>query len=272
MGLWDVNKKKLLPHCVANAQGVLRAEAVTMHSWAPDSRHFLVATTAPRMNVDNGVRLYKYTGELVPDQDLPWQNADYLPNNLLEACFVPALHGIYPDRPQSPVPERTAEDVAAVASAAAPAAAKPAGRYVPPSARNRAGGSSLAERLRREKEGQLQGATVVSKKAPVVSAAGKVIPGMTAPGATKTKSQLKREKQKKKKEQQQQQEDEAAPEQKEPEAPPQESVDPEKRARKIKKLLKQIDDLKQKDSLNDEQKAKIDTEADLLAELQQLGL
>jgi translation initiation factor 2A len=58
MGFWDVHKKKLLPHHPDNAAGTLRAEStVTMHGWAPDSRHFLVASTAPRMNVDNGVHL-----------------------------------------------------------------------------------------------------------------------------------------------------------------------------------------------------------------------
>jgi translation initiation factor 2A len=58
MGFWDVHKKKLLPHHPDNAAGTLRAEStVTSHGWAPDSRHFLVASTAPRMNVDNGVHL-----------------------------------------------------------------------------------------------------------------------------------------------------------------------------------------------------------------------
>lgn len=58
MGFWDVHKKKLLPHHLDNAAGTLRAEStVTSHGWAPDSRHFLVASTAPRMNVDNGVHL-----------------------------------------------------------------------------------------------------------------------------------------------------------------------------------------------------------------------
>jgi translation initiation factor 2A len=58
MGFWDVNKKKLMPHRTTNATGRLQAEStVTTHGWAPDSRIFLVASTAPRMNVDNGVHL-----------------------------------------------------------------------------------------------------------------------------------------------------------------------------------------------------------------------
>ena len=224
LGFWDLNKQKLLPHVVDNTQGTLRAEAVTMHSWSPDSRYFLVATTAPRMNVDNGLRVYKYTGELLVDNDnnnnevrLPWRNSDYQPNHLLEACFVPALPGIYPDRPQSPVPERnSSEDATTTATPAAAAAPAAAGRYVPPSARNRAGGSSLAERLRREKEGNLQGATKVTKTTPVAAATvagGRVIPGLSTVGAAaagKSKSQLKREKLKKKKEQEEQEQVPAA--------------------------------------------------------------
>jgi translation initiation factor 2A len=52
------------------------------------------------------------------------------------------------------------------------------------------------------------------------------------------------------------------------------AADPAKIARKLKKNLKQIDELKVKDptSLNDEQKRKVASEADILAELAKLGL
>jgi glycine betaine/choline ABC-type transport system substrate-binding protein len=51
-------------------------------------------------------------------------------------------------------------------------------------------------------------------------------------------------------------------------------VDPDKRARKLKKILKQIDDLKlmAPSDLNDDQKAKIASEVAVRAELEQLGL
>lgn len=32
------------------------------HSWSPDSRFFLTASLAPRMNVDNGFNIFKYNG------------------------------------------------------------------------------------------------------------------------------------------------------------------------------------------------------------------
>jgi translation initiation factor 2A len=31
--------------------------------WSPCSRYLLTATTAPRMNVDNGFKVFKYNGE-----------------------------------------------------------------------------------------------------------------------------------------------------------------------------------------------------------------
>lgn len=274
MGFWDVNKKKLLPHSALNANGTLRSEAVTMHGWSPDSRLFLSATTAPRMNVDNGVRLYKYTGELVPANALPWNNANYLPNSLLGASFVPSLRGVYPDRPQSPVIELPIEADATLApTVAATDASKPAGRYVPPSARNRVGGSSLAERLRKEKEGKVQGATKVVSIAPTAATAatGSIIPGLSVAASAKSKSQIKREKLKQKKEKTPSVEEtiDSSPA---VEKASEQSIDPEKRARKLKKILCQIDDLKLISNLNDDQKAKVSSEALIRAELEQLGL
>lgn len=294
LGFWDLNKKKLLSHSSANVNGTLRAEAVTTYGWSPDSRYFLVATTAPRMNVDNGVRLYKYTGELIqtsssssPQLLLPWNNVDYQPNQLLEACFVPALPHVFPDRPQSPVPESSStEDTTAVTAQPSAVASekKPVGRYVPPSARNRPGGSSLAERLCREKEGQLQGATKVVTNQPhtaATAANGRIIPGLAVTASnSKSKSQLKREKLKKKKEQEPLPtepvvlENRAVPAavqpgKKTPAAEP--TMDLEKRARKLKKMLKQIEDLKTVAELNDDQKSKIASEASVREELEQLG-
>jgi translation initiation factor 2A len=89
----------------------------------------------------------------------------------------------------------------------------------------------------------------------------------------KSKSQIKREKLKKKKEEEMQQEQSA-----EASTPPAvadpsgEAIDPEKRARKLKKILKQIEELKLRDccDLNEDQKAKIASEAQIRAELTDL--
>lgn len=289
MTFWDRNKLKQIPPA-----SPITASCTVGYGWSPDSRLFVVSTTSPRMNVDNGVNLYRYNGDKLTK--LPWKNEHYKPDRLLQATFLPALPSIYPDRPQSPSLKDLTPDAGTAAGGVGPAAGggtaaaaapKPAGRYVPPSARNRAGrggGSSLAERMRAEKEGKMMGAQkVVDKPKSVIGVTGKAVVGL-APATnagTKSKSAQRREKakQKKQEEAERKQLEEkvlaeaaaAAGPAPAPAAPP---VDPEKRARKIKKTLKQIDELKQKDvsELNDDQKKKISTENELREELAQLGL
>jgi TatD DNase family protein len=98
---------------------------------------------------------------------------------------------------------------------------------------------------------------------------GKVVVGMAPTKNGKTKSALRREKEKKKKQ-------EAAKvvpveETAVNTAPP---MDPEKRARKLRKMLKQIDTLKKKDtsSLNEDQKKKLKMEKELQDEIARMGL
>jgi translation initiation factor 2A len=277
MTFWDRNKLKQIPP--ANP---ITASCTVGYGWSPDARLFAVSTTSPRMNVDNGVHVYRYNGDKMTN--VPWDNKEYCPNRLLQATFLPAISTVYPDRPQSPTLKDTTAPNSSTnadgAPAAAAAAPKPAGRYVPPSARNRAGrgGNSLADRIRAEKEGKMMGAQAVKDKpAKIMGASGKVVVGLAPPPTTqgKSKSALRREKEKQKKKEEEARkalEEKMLVEQKAAEA--QAPVDPEKRARKIKKTLKQIDDLKTKDpsALNDDQKMKIDSEKELLDELAGLGL
>ena len=58
-------------------------------SWAPDGRHFLTATIAPRLRVDNALFVYKYNGLLVHKQPF---------TVLLGAEWVPAQEGEPYDR------------------------------------------------------------------------------------------------------------------------------------------------------------------------------
>lgn len=267
MTFWDRNKLKQIPP--ANP---VTASCTVGYGWSPDSRMVCVSTTSPRMNVDNGVNIYRYNGDKV--KNLSWKNENYLPNKLLQATFLPAKSNVYPDRPQSPSLKDLAPNASVSASTAAP---KPAGRYVPPSARGRAGrgGSSLAERMRAEKEGKMKGAQKVTEKPKVVGASGKAIVGLAPPSQGKSKSALRREKAKQKKEEEnarKELETKMLAEAKA--AEPAKAVDPEKRAKKLRKTLRQIEDLKKKDqsSLNDDQKKKIESEKDLLDELEKLGL
>lgn len=314
MGFWDRNKLKLIPSAqqTANVDGTLRVDAVVGYQWSPDSRWLVTSTTSPRMNVDNGLRLFRYNGDEVVS-NLPWNNQEYAPDQLLQVAFVPALLTQYPDRPQSPLPEQrigagtspatAAPSITTATAATTMAPPKPAGKYVPPSARNRAsgggGGTSLAERMRREREGTMLTATKVepkSKLAAAVGAAGtpksvltgKAIPGLAVEAPSgKSKSALKREKAKLKKEQEEArqkekeklQESEKQQQQQQPasESEPQAgeaAADAEKRARKIKKTLKQINELKQRDpsELDEGQKAKVASESSLLEEVAQLGV
>lgn len=280
MSFWDRNKLKLLP---GPANGQNTAACTVGYGWSPDSRLFGVSTTTPRMNVDNGCRLFRYTGEEIPAALCPWKNEHYMPNKLLEACFVPALPTVYPDRPQSPnlgkILASEGPDATQSGAAAAVAEVKKPTRYIPPSQRGKAtGGSSFAERMRREQDAKLKGAQVVQQGQPkkaVSVATGKVIPGLVqANPDVKSKSALKREKQKLAK--QRKDEEAKAEADAKAAAAPAEAVDPEKRARKIKKTLKQIVELKEKQSsgteLNEDQQKKVDSEASLLDELKQLGL
>lgn len=50
MDFWDVNRKKVM--------GSTSSHCAVAYGWSPDSRWFLTATCAPRMNVDNDVKVY----------------------------------------------------------------------------------------------------------------------------------------------------------------------------------------------------------------------
>jgi len=54
MDFWDLNKKKKM--------GSNQANIPVGYDWSADSRYFIVSTTAPRMNVENGIQVFKYNG------------------------------------------------------------------------------------------------------------------------------------------------------------------------------------------------------------------
>lgn len=289
MTFWDRNKLKAMPQYDEDTGIPIYPEIVASctvgYGWSPDGRCFGVSTTSPRMNVDNGVRVFTYNGKQLLTDCLPWDNKTYQPDRLLQASFVPALPDVHPDRPQSPAPRIVGGDAAAIAEAkrrATEAAKKPATtstkRYVPPSARGGKGpgSNSLAERMRREKEGSMMTATKVTNKprgAASVTTAGKAMPvGMVAaaPGEGKSKTALRREKQKQNKAKQEAEEKSAVAEA----VAEATQVDPEKRAKKLKKQLRQIEELKEREqsTLNEDQQKKVDSEVELRAELASLGL
>ncbi|KAJ8751436.1 hypothetical protein K2173_016644 [Erythroxylum novogranatense] len=56
MAFWDYIDKKQL--------STTRAELSVTSEWSPDGRYFMTATTAPRLQVDNGIKIFHYNGSL----------------------------------------------------------------------------------------------------------------------------------------------------------------------------------------------------------------
>lgn len=291
MDFYDRNKLKKITQYDPRTGADLGANGNTAsctvgYGWSPSSRYFLVSTTTPRMNVDNGVKLYKYNGLEIRDGAIvSWDNAKFAPDRLLAAEFVPASPGVYPDRPQSPPPRRkegeevTNEgEVSAVVTPPVVAAyVPPVGRYIPPGARNGNSGMSLAERMRKEREGNMMGATKVIPKSMVASGDGKKLPvGLVPTNDGKSKNALRKERQKlaKLKAEQAEREEKERKEREEKERMEASANDPVKRAKKLNKILKQIAELKTRDpsTLNDDQRAKIASEAEVLSKLSELNV
>ncbi|BFG15892.1 hypothetical protein CerSpe_021660 [Prunus speciosa] len=56
MAFWDHVEKKQL--------GTTRAELSVTSEWSPDGCYFMTATTAPRLQVDNGIKIFHHNGSL----------------------------------------------------------------------------------------------------------------------------------------------------------------------------------------------------------------
>ncbi|KAL3635064.1 hypothetical protein CASFOL_022118 [Castilleja foliolosa] len=56
MAFWDYSEKKNL--------GATKAELSVTSEWSPDGRYFMTATTAPRLQVDNGIKIFHHNGTL----------------------------------------------------------------------------------------------------------------------------------------------------------------------------------------------------------------
>eukprot|EP00911_Craspedida_sp_UC1_P000448 UC1_evm1s338 len=210
----------------------------TMFAWAPDSRHLLTATTAPRLKVDNGYKIWHYTRGLVREVGS---------KELWDVCWQP---GDYPTRPISPV------------SAQAKAAVKPAAKqvYRPPGAKGRAGTVKLHEdeKPHQQEEKKLSKAALKNKKkreakarAAAAAAGGVISHQKTAEqkqGIAATRALLKE--------------------------PSSSTQDLEKRIRNTRKKARAIDQLKSRRDAGEElqanQLSKIENEGDVITELARL--
>ncbi|KAJ2890630.1 hypothetical protein IWW38_004031, partial [Coemansia aciculifera] len=89
--MWD--RKKLRKMCSIDCHGTSYCE------WSPDGRHLMTATLSPRLRVDNGIRIWHYSGTLVFRQEFKeLYQVDWRPANVANfpqrSALSPAPPGI----------------------------------------------------------------------------------------------------------------------------------------------------------------------------------
>lgn len=62
--LWDIKGKKKIKK--------IEIPDTTFLQWSPDGQHFVTATTAPRLKVSNGYKIWHSSGSLLHEK--PWKN------------------------------------------------------------------------------------------------------------------------------------------------------------------------------------------------------
>uniref|UniRef100_A0A2K5YP09 Eukaryotic translation initiation factor 2A n=1 Tax=Mandrillus leucophaeus TaxID=9568 RepID=A0A2K5YP09_MANLE len=114
MEVWDVKNYKLISKPVASDS--------TYFAWCPDGEHILTATCAPRLRVNNGYKIWHYTGSILHKYDVP-SNAE-----LWQVSWQPFLDGVFPAKTVTyqAVPSEVPSEEPKVATA-----------YRPPALRNK---------------------------------------------------------------------------------------------------------------------------------------
>ena len=102
--------------------------------WSPDGRRLLTTTTSPRLNVDNGFKIWRYNGELLYHAER---------NKLYEATWQPVAAGTYKSRPISPGTVRK-EDGSGLKGTGDTSGPRKPPPYVPPHGSSGTGSFSLA--------------------------------------------------------------------------------------------------------------------------------
>lgn len=252
MDFYDMKKMRKI--------GSNTAHCTIQYSWSPDSRHFLTAILAPRMNVDNGFKIYKYNGvgpvlshSIEQAYDVVWQ---------------PVPEGVYPDR--GPSPKKDADACAVVKSTEPPKVVAP---YRPPGS-----SGALAAMLKREEApvGKVKTTSAPTKSEPYKTPV-RVIPGLAPPPAavaSKKKNPPAAATQPKPQPKKAEVNVEPIPAAvTAPVIPVSAEEEKEKKIKNIKKKLKQIDEIKAKTgALNKDQLEKLDSEKSLLEQLKSLQL
>ncbi|CAN6648639.1 eukaryotic translation initiation factor 2A [Trichomonascus vanleenenianus] len=240
----------------------IEAANTSVCEWSPDGKFILTATTSPRLRVDNGVRIWHYTGKLIYAIDheelfgVGWRPQDV------------ALHPLRNNPSPAPSPHRSTQTVKSI---------KPVvpsgGAYRPPHAR--IPGVSVAQTSLHERELQQQARQQAAYKVPGAGGATRVVPGSQPLSKSAQKNKKKRENKKNT--------EPASPAPAEPAATtngtndnaPTGSSPEDKKIRSLLKKLRAIEQLRQRqdsgDKLEDTQLQKIATEPAVKKELASLG-
>ena len=116
----------------------VEASNASVCEWSPDGQHILTATTSPRLRVDNGVKIWHFTGGLMYLEEL---------TELYNVYWRPQPTSMWPlgnSLPAAPAPHASA-----AAHTATHTTVKPSGAYRPPHAR----GTATPLAFKREDEG-----------------------------------------------------------------------------------------------------------------------
>ncbi|KAK7677087.1 hypothetical protein QCA50_006344 [Cerrena zonata] len=267
--------------------------ANTSHcEWSPDGRFLLTATLSPRLRVDNGIKIWHCTGPLMHVQ---------LIDELYQTSWRPALIDTVPQFPQNipaaPAPSPSVQELANVAK---PAPVRAAVAYRPPGAR----GLEASSAYKRE-DGTPSGSSTPNGRFSRSPAPGRTRTKRHVPGAPTSPSPVRSPEPEKRGRKNKGKKDGGKKEPTTPngrpsleiqvngkatngamsptngsvpETPAEGSIlDPiAKKVRNLNKKLKAIEDLKDKSNKGERLEAtqlkKIETEAEIRAELSKLGI
>lgn len=99
--VWDTKGYKLI--------APMEAPDTTHLQWCPDGQHFMTSTTAPRLRVDNGAKVWHYSGSLIHEYRITQKNEELweaswqsLPVSSFQEFTVSTkkVQGISPSQPQ----------------------------------------------------------------------------------------------------------------------------------------------------------------------------
>ncbi|KAL1929710.1 hypothetical protein VTP01DRAFT_1848 [Rhizomucor pusillus] len=201
--------------------------------WSPCGRYLMTATLTPRLRVDNGFKMWHHTGSLIYEESV---------DELFQVGWRPEPASVYPPMRGTSPPPRPIK----ISSTAGPSkvAAKPAGAYRPPHLR----GTTASTTTLSEREAALSG------RGPSVGGQRKV------PGAPGNNSALKTKKG-----------NNGAAAAKSTNLSSLTPEEKQKKIRNLEKKLRQINDLRDKQSrgeqLDQAQLQKLSTEASVMREI-----